>query len=81
MLYPPPGDLPNPQIEPRDQTQVSPTEGRFFTTEPAAKPSVGLGSAEVTQGRRGVGSFGPLGLGAFELFTLFLKAQEGGPGV
>ena len=36
LLFPSPGDLPDPGIEP-----VSPVlEGRFFTTEPPVKPHV-----------------------------------------
>ena len=34
---PPPGDLPNPEIRPRDQTHVSGIAGRLFTTEPLGK--------------------------------------------
>ena len=34
---PPPGDLPNPGVRPRDQTHVSGIAGRLFTTEPLGK--------------------------------------------
>ena len=33
-----PGDLFDPGIRPRDQTQVSRTAGRFFPSEPPGKP-------------------------------------------
>ena len=37
LPFPPPGDLPNPGIEP--PSPVSPAlAGRFFTTEPPGKP-------------------------------------------
>ena len=34
MLFPSPGDLPNPEMEPTSPALV----GRFFTTEPPGKP-------------------------------------------
>ena len=44
---PPPGDLPNPGIEP--MSPVLP--GRFFTTEPPGKPkNIGVGSLSPLQG-------------------------------
>ena len=36
FLCPPPGDLPNPGIEPT--SLMSPALGKFFTTEPPGKP-------------------------------------------
>ena len=39
LPFPPPGDLPNPGIEPA--LLVSPTlAGEFFTTEPPGKPDI-----------------------------------------
>jgi len=38
LLFPSPGDLPDPGIRPRDQTQVSCIAGRFFIAEPPGKP-------------------------------------------
>ena len=39
LPFPPPGDLPNPGIEPA--SPVSPTlAGEFFTTEPPGKPDI-----------------------------------------
>ena len=39
--FPPPGDLPNPKIEP--MSPASPTlAGQFFTTEPPGKPQFTL---------------------------------------
>ena len=35
LPFPPPRDLPNPEIEPRSPVLA----GRFFTTEPPGKPS------------------------------------------
>ena len=37
MLYPLPGELPNPEIEPMS-LMSSPLAGRFFTVMPPAKP-------------------------------------------
>ena len=38
LPFPPPGDLPNPEIEPASLV-FSVLEGRFFTTEPHGKPN------------------------------------------
>ena len=41
LPFPPPGDLPDPGIEPA--SSVSPAlAGGFFTTEPLQKPHIGL---------------------------------------
>ena len=37
VSFPPPGDLPNPGIEPRSLMPLALT-GRFFTTEPPVEP-------------------------------------------
>ena len=37
MSFPPPGDLPNPGIEPRSLSSPA-LAGRFFTTKPPGKP-------------------------------------------
>ena len=37
-LFPPPGDAPNPEIEPTSSTLA----GGFFTTEPPGKPLLGI---------------------------------------
>ena len=38
LLFPPPGDPPNPEIEPMSPTLA----GGFFTTEPPGKPLIGI---------------------------------------
>ena len=39
LLFPPPGDLPNPGIKPKSPVSLSlALAGGFFTTEPAGKP-------------------------------------------
>ena len=37
LPFPPPGDLPNPRIQPKSLT-TPPLAGRFFTSEPPGKP-------------------------------------------
>ena len=37
LLFPSPGDLPNPETEPMSLTSPA-LAGRFFTTEPPGKP-------------------------------------------
>ena len=37
LPFPPPGDLPNPEVEPASLTAPA-LAGRFFTTEPPGKP-------------------------------------------
>ena len=48
MPFPPPGDLPDPGIEPT--SPMPPTlAGRFFTTEPLGKQSAWVAHKTVTQ--------------------------------
>ena len=42
LPYPPPGDLPNPEIEPKSPESSS-LAGGFFTTEPPGKPLLWYG--------------------------------------
>ena len=41
LPFPPPGDLPNPEIKP-ESPEFPALVGRFFTTEPPGKPLKGL---------------------------------------
>ena len=43
LLFPSPGDLPNPGMEPMSPAST----GRFFTTEPLGKPLVVTVKAEI----------------------------------
>ena len=45
LLCPPPGDLPDPAIEPSSPVSLA-LAGRFFTTEPLGKPQVVCRSVE-----------------------------------
>ena len=52
LPFPPPGDLPDPGIEPISSTLA----GRFFTTEPPGKPRFLVGRGKgVTWGKHGAG--------------------------
>jgi len=42
LPFPPPGDLPNPGIEPRSPAWA----GRFFTADPPGKPRIGVAEGE-----------------------------------
>ena len=46
VLFPPPGDLPNPGVKPLSPESPALTGG-FFTTEPPGKPNSGLNNTKV----------------------------------
>ena len=50
LPFPPPGDLPN---WPRDQTHISCTVDRLFTTEPPGKPQICISSISPMQRTKG----------------------------
>ena len=48
MPFPPPGDLPNPGIEPRSPAWA----GRFFTADPPGKPRIGVAEGKKKKERK-----------------------------
>ena len=48
LPFPPPGDLPNPGVEPISLASPA-LAGRFFTTVPPGKPVVPMRQSEITQ--------------------------------
>ena len=48
LPFPPPGDLPNPGVEPISLASPA-LAGRFFTTVPPGKPVVTMRQPEITQ--------------------------------